>query len=106
MIMKILELLKDTVQYQILNKRFYNGICPHWFRQIERFGLEVRLTEEIGVINDCMTDFEYPTDDYIKGLTNAERRSLHMTGASVSTGSIARWNILLSTGYQFKIADW
>ena len=36
MIMKIFELLEDPVKYQMLNKRFYNVICPHWFRQIER----------------------------------------------------------------------
>ena len=36
MIMKIFELLEDPVQYQMMSKRFYNGIYPHWFRQIER----------------------------------------------------------------------
>ena len=35
MIMMIFGLLEDPVKYQILNKRFYNGIYPHWFRQIE-----------------------------------------------------------------------
>ena len=38
MIMMIFGLLEDPVQYQMLNKRFYNGIYPHWFRQIERIG--------------------------------------------------------------------
>ena len=52
--MKIFLLLEDPIKYQMLNKRFYNGIYPHWFRQIERIKLEVRLTETKGVIDpDC-----------------------------------------------------
>ena len=57
MIMKIFELLEDPdpVQYQMLNRRFYNGICPHWFRQILWEQLLIRLTETEGVIKLDLT---------------------------------------------------
>jgi len=45
MAMKIFECLENQVKYQMLNKRFYNGIQPHWFGQIKNKPLQTRLTE-------------------------------------------------------------
>ena len=49
MVMKIFEYLEDPVKIQILSKRFYKAIVPHWFSQIKRSRLVIRLTEEMGV---------------------------------------------------------
>ena len=108
MIMKIFEHLENPVQFQILNKRFYNGIHPNWFSQIKGTTLKVRLTEDEGVSHEDFTDFEYPTQDYIEGLTLAQKRSLHISGISQSTDGdlYDRVNIFVSTGEQSKIADW
>ena len=106
MIMKIFERLENPVQYQILNKRFYNGIHPNWFSQIKRTYLKVRLTEGWGFSHEDLTDFEFPTQDYIEGLSLAQQRSLHISGISESTDGDLRVNIFISTGEQSKIADW
>jgi hypothetical protein len=45
MAMKIFECLENPVKYQMLNKRFYYGIQPHWFSQIKSKPLQTRLTE-------------------------------------------------------------
>jgi hypothetical protein len=51
-------------------------------------------------------DFEFPTVDYIKGLTSSQKSTLQMTGVSKSVDIYPRINILLSTGEQSKVADW
>jgi hypothetical protein len=66
----------------------------------------MRLTEVTGVSHPNLSDFEYPTLDYIEGLTPAQKKSLKMTGASWSTDNHYRCNIFLSTGEQSKVADW
>ena len=106
MAMMIFVCLENPVRFQILSKRFYNGIQPHWFRQIKGRPMEIRLTEEIGVRHVELIDFEYPTVDYIAGLTSAQKRTLQMIGVSKSTDTYGRHNILLSTGEQSKVNDW
>ena len=105
MAMMIFVCLENPVKFQILSKRFYNGIHPHWFRQIKGGPVEIRLTELLGVRHANMIDFEYPTVDYIAGLTPAQKRTLKMIGVSLSTDN-RRFNILLSTGEQSKVKDW
>jgi hypothetical protein len=65
----------------------------------------MRLTEDTGVRHENLTDFEFPTLDYIESLTQAQKRTLHITGASSTVGN-GRCNIFLSTGEQSKVADW
>jgi len=50
MVMKIFEYLENPVKIQILSKRFYKAIVPHWFGQIKRVRLVIRLTEDTGVL--------------------------------------------------------
>jgi hypothetical protein len=60
----------------------------------------------MGAVNktQIVTDFEFPTSDYIQGLS--QKRSLKISGASVSTDANLRCNILLSNGEQSKVGDW
>ena len=51
-------------------------------------------------------DFEFPTVDQIKGMTEAQKSTLQITGVSQNTDTYPRINILLSTGEQSKVADW
>jgi hypothetical protein len=67
--MKILEFLKSPLEYQLLNRRFYNGIHPHWFNRVEKIPLKIRLTEVTGVRDARLNDFEFPAMAYIDGLT-------------------------------------
>ena len=60
-------------------------------------GLLVRLTEPSGVNLAHLMDFEFPTVEYIKGLTTSQKSTLQMTGVSKSTDIYPRINILLST---------
>ena len=106
MAMMIFVCLENPYRYQILSKRFYTGIQPHWFSRIKGGPVEIRLTEVFGVSHADLTDFEYPTVDYIAGLTPAQKRTLKMIGVSLSTDNYGRHNILLSTGEQSKVKDW
>ncbi len=82
MAMMIFVCLEDPVKHQLLSKRFYMGILPNWFSQIKFKTLQVRLTEETGVSHVDLTEFEFPDVDYIECLTNAQKRTLHITGVS------------------------
>lgn len=104
MINKIFEYLKNPVRFQILNKRFYEGIHPHWFSQIQR--VNIRHTETEGVSHPNLVDFEFPTLDYVEDLTPVQKKSLMIQGVSWSTDDKGRCNILLSNGEQSKVADW
>ncbi len=80
---KIFENLEKPEQYQLLNKRFNTGIYPHWFCQIEgRKELTIRHTETAGVRCPEYLDFEFPTDDYLKGLTSTQKATLKISGVS------------------------
>ncbi len=102
--MMIFVCLNDPVKYQQLSKRFYNGILPRWFNQIKGVTLEIRLTEQTGVSSERYTVFKLLTLNYIEGLIPAQKRTLHITGASMCT--YGRCNIFLSTREQSKEADW
>ena len=106
MVMKIFDYLDNPALYQILSMRFYNGITPNWFSQIQ-IAMPIRLTEELsGVKPDHFIEWEYPTQDYIKGLTTAQKRTLQITGGFRSTDGFCRFNIFISTGEQSKVHDW
>jgi hypothetical protein len=105
MVMMIFVFLHNSVKYQILNKRFYNGIHPHWFKQIKKLSLMVRLTEDAGVSRSNLTYLEFPTLDYIENLATTQRKAIYITGASLSSDN-CRFNIFLSTGHQSKVGDW
>ena len=98
MAMKIFECLENPVKYQMLNKRFYDGIQPHWFSQIKSKFLQTRLTEQIGLSHNVLEVLEFPTVNYIESLLTLDKKNLRMTGASKSTDINRRFNILLSTG--------
>jgi hypothetical protein len=46
MAMKIFDYLDNPALYQIINRRFYDGIAPNWFNQIQ-IAMSIRLTEEV-----------------------------------------------------------
>ena len=104
MVMMIFVFLHNSVKYKILNKRFYNGIHPHWFKQIKRLPLLVRLTEATIVSHLNLTYLEFPTLDYIEGLANTQKKALYITGASCNNNY--NFNIFLSNGNQSKVGDW
>jgi hypothetical protein len=105
MVMKIFDYLDNPALYQILNRRLYDGITPHWIKQMQ-INMPIRLTEELSAVKlDFFIDWEYPTSDYIKGLTTAQKRTLKITGGSRST-TYCRFNIFISTGDQSKVHDW
>ena len=56
-IMKILECLQNSFKYQLLNRRFYEGIHPHWFYRIEKIPLQIRLTAVTGISDARLNDF-------------------------------------------------
>ena len=106
MVMKIFDYLDNPALYQILNRRVYDGVTPHWFSQMQ-IAMPIRLTKELSAVKpDNFTDWEYPTQDYIKGLTTAQKRTLQITGVSKSRDKYDRFNIFISTGEQSKVHDW
>jgi hypothetical protein len=71
MVMKIFDYLENTVMFQLINRRFYCGIHPHWFSLIKSVQLQTRLSEVTGISHPNLTDFEFPSLAYIQGLTGA-----------------------------------
>jgi hypothetical protein len=93
------------VRFQILNKRFYNGIIPHWFAKVRIAWLIIRYTKVSPSSRTyaSMINIEFPSEDYIEKHTNYQTQLLKISGLSKSTGG---FNILLSTGEQSKFGDW
>ena len=54
---------------QILNKRFYSGIMPHWANRSKLKKLRVRLTEGKYEADYYKVDFEFPSWEYFVGLS-------------------------------------
>ena len=67
MINTIFDYLKNPVKFQILNRRFYYGIHPHWFNQI--LLMNITHTKTTGVSHPKLIDFEFPTMEYFEKLT-------------------------------------
>lgn len=82
MVMKIFDYLDNPALYQILNRRFYDGIAPNWFSRIQ-IAMSIRLTEVADFVSSPeYIDWEFPSSDYIKGLTTAQKRTLRISGVS------------------------
>ena len=61
MVMKIFDYLDNPALYQILNRRVYDGVTPHWFSQMQ-IAMPMRLTKKLSAVKpDYLTDWEYPT---------------------------------------------
>jgi hypothetical protein len=61
MVMKIFDYLDNPALYQIINRRFYNGITPNWFSQMQ-IDMPIRLTEEFSALKPGgLIEWEYPT---------------------------------------------
>ncbi len=61
MVMKIFDYLDNPALYQILNRRLYDGITPHWIIQMQ-IAMPIRLTEELSEVKPVgYSDWEYPT---------------------------------------------
>ena len=63
--MKIFEYLKDPMRFQILNKRFYNGIIPNWFARVRIARVIIRYTEVTPSSRNypLMINLEFPSED-------------------------------------------
>ncbi len=92
---------------QILNKRFYNGIMPHWINRIKLRKLRTRLTEGKYEADYYKVDFEFPTEGYVYGLTKQLQMQLRVKGVYCKEveNQSSQWNFELSTGEKSKLGS-
>ena len=67
----------ESLQVQLLNKRFYQGIVPHWFRVTERARLEIRETESRN--NELLghhVELDFPSQLSLKEVTLDQFKAL------------------------------